>query len=78
MLGRQFPKVEAMLRDAADDITAFADFPAAHWKKIWSTNLWVPDTRLRSCGAFVFVDESAEAVVSDDVEVAAGRFLQGA
>ncbi len=38
MLGRQFPKVEAMLRDAADDITAFADFPPAHWKKIWSTN----------------------------------------
>jgi putative transposase len=38
MLGRQFPKVETMLRDAADDITAFADFPAAHWKKIWSTN----------------------------------------
>jgi putative transposase len=27
MLGRQFPKVEAMLRDAADDITAFASFP---------------------------------------------------
>ena len=38
MLGRQFPKVEAMLRDAADDLLAFADFPAAHWKKIWSTN----------------------------------------
>ena len=38
MLGWQFPKVEAMLREAADDITAFADFPAAHWKKIWSTN----------------------------------------
>lgn len=38
MLGRQFPKVEAMLREAADDITAFADFPTAHWKKIWSTN----------------------------------------
>jgi putative transposase len=38
MLGRQFPKVEAMLRDAADDITAFAAFPIAHWKKIWSTN----------------------------------------
>jgi putative transposase len=38
MLGRQFPKVETMLRDATDDITAFADFPAAHWKKIWSTN----------------------------------------
>jgi putative transposase len=38
MLGRQFPKVEAMLREAAEDITAFADFPPAHWKKIWSTN----------------------------------------
>jgi putative transposase len=38
MLGRQFPKVEQMKRDAADDITAFADFPAEHWKKIWSTN----------------------------------------
>jgi putative transposase len=38
MLGRQFPKVETMLRDAADDITAFAAFPVLHWKKIWSTN----------------------------------------
>jgi len=38
MLGRQFPKVEAMLRDAAEDITAFAGFPVSHWKKIWSTN----------------------------------------
>jgi len=27
-----------MLLDAAVDITAFADFPPAHWKKIWSTN----------------------------------------
>lgn len=38
MLGRQFPKVETMLLDAADDITAFAAFPFGHWKKIWSTN----------------------------------------
>ncbi len=38
MLGRQFPKVEALLREAADDLTAFADFPVTHWKKIWSTN----------------------------------------
>jgi putative transposase len=38
MLGRQLPKVETMLREAADDITAFADFPVPHWKKIWSTN----------------------------------------
>jgi putative transposase len=38
MLGRQLPKVESMLRDAAADITAFADFFVPHWKKIWSTN----------------------------------------
>jgi putative transposase len=38
MLGRQFPKVETMLRDAEPDITAFAAFPLIHWKKIWSTN----------------------------------------
>jgi putative transposase len=38
MLGRQFPKVESMLLDAADDVTAFAAFPLGHWKKIWSTN----------------------------------------
>ena len=37
-LGRQFPAVETMLRDAAVDICAFAGFPTAHWKKIWSTN----------------------------------------
>ena len=38
MLGRQFPQVKDMLLKAADDITAFAAFPVAHWKKIWSTN----------------------------------------
>jgi transposase-like protein len=38
MLGRQFAKVETMLREAANDVTAFADFPVSHWKKIWSTN----------------------------------------
>jgi len=38
MLGRQFPKVETMLRAASQDVSAFADFPGSHWKKIWSTN----------------------------------------
>src|SRR5215203_3684244 len=38
MLGRQFPQVESMLRDAEDDLLAFTGFPVAHWKKIWSTN----------------------------------------
>src|SRR4051794_11706748 len=38
MLGRQFPKIEVMLRDAKPDLLAFTGFPVAHWKKIWSTN----------------------------------------
>jgi putative transposase len=38
MLSRQSPKVETMLRDAAQDILAFTSFPPGHWKKIWSTN----------------------------------------
>ncbi len=38
MLGRQLPKVETMLRDAATDLLAFTGFPTSHWKKIWSTN----------------------------------------
>jgi putative transposase len=38
MLGRQFPKLEAMLRDAAEDLLAFTSFPPGHWKKVWSTN----------------------------------------
>jgi putative transposase len=37
-LDRQFPAVATMLRDAREEITAFADFPQAHWRKIWSTN----------------------------------------
>jgi putative transposase len=38
MLSPQFPAVATMLRDAKEQITAFADFPEAHWRKIWSTN----------------------------------------
>jgi putative transposase len=38
MLGRQFPKLEAMLRDSAEELLAFASFPVSHWKKVWSTN----------------------------------------
>jgi len=38
MLGRQFPKLEAMLGDNAEELLAFTSFPVSHWKKIWSTN----------------------------------------
>ncbi|GAA3491737.1 hypothetical protein GCM10018987_58200 [Streptomyces cremeus] len=38
MLGQQFPKVGAMLLEAKEDLTTFADFLRRHWKKIQSTN----------------------------------------
>ena len=38
MLSGQFPVVAGMLADAAEDLLAFATFPQAHWRKIWSTN----------------------------------------
>ena len=37
-LAGRFPAVAQLLRDAKADLTAFADFPQAHWRKIWSTN----------------------------------------
>ncbi len=41
MLGRQFPKLEVMLHDAAEELLAFTAFPVSHWKKSWPTNpLW--------------------------------------
>src|SRR5512133_809949 len=38
LLDPKFPAVATVLHDAQTDLTAFADFPPAHWKKIWSTN----------------------------------------
>jgi putative transposase len=38
MLTRSHPKVAEMLEDARDDLLAFAPFPVAHWRQIWSTN----------------------------------------
>ena len=39
MLEPKLPVVADMLRAGArEQITAFADFPEAHWRKVWSTN----------------------------------------
>jgi transposase-like protein len=38
MLAPKFPQVATMLADAREDLTAFAAFPVAHWRKLWSTN----------------------------------------
>jgi putative transposase len=37
-LAGQFPVVSAMLLEARVDLLAYAVFPAAHWRKLWSTN----------------------------------------
>jgi transposase-like protein len=33
-----FPVVAGLLTDAKEDLLAFAAFPLAHWRKVWSTN----------------------------------------
>lgn len=38
MLTRSHPKAAEMLESARDDLLAFAPFPHAHWRQIWSTN----------------------------------------
>jgi len=38
LLSGEFPAVAQLLLEAKSDLTAFADFPLAHWQKIWSTN----------------------------------------
>ena len=37
-LERNFAKAAELLSDAEHDVTAYASFPRAHWRKIWSTN----------------------------------------
>jgi putative transposase len=37
-LDGQFPDVATMLTDAKEDLLAFAAFPEAHWRKVWSSN----------------------------------------
>ncbi|WP_448073367.1 IS256 family transposase [Georgenia yuyongxinii] len=38
MLQPRFPAVADLLLEAKADLTAFADFPEAHWRKVWSNN----------------------------------------
>ena len=42
-LQEPFPQAASLLDEAGPDILAFASFPVAHWKKIWSNN---PQERL--------------------------------
>jgi transposase-like protein len=45
MLGRQFPTLETMLGDSAEELLAFTAFPPSHWTKIWPTTRWSGSTR---------------------------------
>jgi len=47
-LGRQFPAVEAMLREAAPDICSFANFPSAHGGRSGAPTPWSESTRRSS------------------------------
>ena len=38
LLDERFPKAANSMRDAKIDVLAFAVFPRAHWRKIWSNN----------------------------------------
>ncbi|MCP4961088.1 MAG: hypothetical protein GY925_17710 [Actinomycetia bacterium] len=38
MLETKFPKAAASMRNAKTDVLAFAAFPKAHWRKVWSNN----------------------------------------
>ena len=45
MLQPKFPAVATMLADATEDLTAFADFPAAHWTRSGRPTRWNGSTR---------------------------------
>jgi transposase-like protein len=38
MLSERFDKAAQLMRDAKAEVLAFAYFPKAHWRQIWSTN----------------------------------------
>jgi putative transposase len=48
MLGRQFPIVETLLRDAEPRVAGPPRIPGQAWKKVWSTN---PLERLIRCAS---------------------------
>lgn len=38
-LQRRFPQVASLLREAAEDVLGYMDFPSEHWRGIHSTNI---------------------------------------
>ena len=88
-LGRQFPAVASMLTDAEADLCAFATFPHAHWRKIWSTNPLErvnKEIKRRSNVVGIFPNEAAVVrltgavllEVHDEWQIAERRYLSEA
>ncbi|MCW2634663.1 MAG: transposase mutator type [Blastococcus sp.] len=52
MLRRQFPAVEALLREAEGDLLAYAGFPVAHWKKLLQRRIG-PEREIEAAGQWL-------------------------
>ncbi|MHB0877724.1 MAG: IS256 family transposase [Anaerolineae bacterium] len=60
----RFPKVVALLEEAEEEILAFYDFPAEHWRQLYSTNpLERLNKELKRRSAVVGIFPNRQAVV---------------